>query len=131
MSSLTLVRTCSSSNRIFGSRVIKAIRAVLENNDALFECLVKDAGISIRDIRMSPDNSKAYILWDTYKEDDVDGAERVLKEHMPELKRLVSKKLAAKRVPYLEFIGHHQDSVQQSKSEYERLQRALDRIKAS
>lgn len=107
---------------------MKAVRAVLENNDSLFQCLVKDAGISIRDIYMSPDNSKAYILWDTYKEDDVDGAEKLLKEHMPELKRLVSKKLGAKRVPYLECIGHHQTSVQQSKSDYERLQRELDKI---
>jgi len=99
----------------------------LERDGVLAQAIVKDAGISVRDVRMSQDNSKAFILWDTYIE-NVQGAGQILRENTGKIKHLVSRQLNCKRVPFLEFIGYHDVSVQQSEQEYILLMKKLDEI---
>jgi len=93
----------------------------------LTEAIVKDAGISLRDVHMSQDNSKAFILWDTYRE-NVHGAEQTLKENTGKIKHLFSKQLNWKRAPFLEFIGYNDGSVQRSEQDYISLIKKLDDI---
>lgn len=90
----------SKKQKIFGGRVYKAIQAVLGNYDAIRQDFL-DAGICIKDIRTSPDNMKAFILWDSYKDSRV--AHNILHQHAGKLKTAVGKKLGTRRVPYLEF----------------------------
>lgn len=109
------------------SKVLRALRDVLERDGVLAQAIVKDAGISLRDVRMAPDNSKAFILWDTYKE-NVQNSEEILRENTGKLKHLVSKQLKSKKAPFLEFIGYHERSVQQSEQEYTLLMKKIDGI---
>eukprot|EP00890_Picochlorum_soloecismus_P004553 jgi/Picsp_1/5099/NSC_02462-R1_ribosome-binding factor a len=90
----------SKKQKMFGGRVYKAIQAVLGNYDAIRQDFL-DAGICIKDIRTSPDNMKAFILWDTYKDSRV--ANNILHQHAGKLKTAMGKKLGSRRVPYLEF----------------------------
>jgi len=90
----------SKKQKMFGGRVHKAIQAVLGNYDAIRQDFL-DAGICIKDIRTSPDNTKAFILWNTYKDSRV--ASNILQHHAGKLKTAVGKKLGRRRVPYLEF----------------------------
>lgn len=63
---------------------------------------MEDAGVSIKDLRPSPDHSKVFILWNTYKDDGY-RAERLIEKHSSRLRSLLSKALKARTVPKLEF----------------------------
>lgn len=93
----------------------------------LAQAIVKDAGISVRDVRMSKDNSKAFVLWDTYRE-NVEESGLILRKNTGKIKHLLSKQLNCKRVPFLKFIGYHDVSVQQSEQKYILLRKKLEEI---
>lgn len=112
------------------SNVGRALRDVFQQDGLLAQAIVKDAGISVRDVRMAPDNLKAYVLWDTYK-GDVKMAEMILKRHTGKIKHLVSKRLKCKRAPFLEFIGYHETHVRMSEQHYDTLLQRLDDISSS
>lgn len=109
------------------SKVMRALRDVLERDGLLSQSIIKDAGISVRDVRMTPDNSKAFILWDTYKE-NVGASEALLRENTGKIKHLVSKQLRSKRAPFLEFVGYHERSVQESEQKHTLLMEKLNEI---
>jgi ribosome-binding factor A len=104
------------------------MQSVLQKNDTLFQSLVKDGGICFREIRMSPDNTKAFVLWDTYKEDTMH-ATAVLRQHTGTLKHLVSKALATKKAPYFEFVANFDNEIVRRREEYDKLQEKLDEIR--
>lgn len=112
----------------FGAAVHRAMQAVLQRNENLFQSLVRDGGICFREIRMSPDNTKAFILWDTYKK-DTDYASSLLRQHTGTLKHLVGKALATKKAPYFEFVAHFDDNLVRRRHEYDKLQETLDAIR--
>lgn len=48
------------------SRVSSALSSALLQDSAAHESLVRQLGLSLKGVRMSPDNLKAFVLWDTY-----------------------------------------------------------------
>lgn len=72
------------------SRVRNGLANVLMKDSGLRQSLVHDVGLNIIDVRMSPDNLKAFILWDSYLEKTVE-AEK-------EIKRGLSKQIGRAHV---------------------------------
>ncbi|EIE22336.1 hypothetical protein COCSUDRAFT_56029 [Coccomyxa subellipsoidea C-169] len=59
-------------------------------------------GFTVVEVRMSPDNSTAYILWDAFPERH-DAAERELNQRVSRLRRSLAHALKSRHVPRLEF----------------------------
>lgn len=93
------------------ARVYRAFAAVIMSDSKLREQLIEDMGFTIKAIRMSPDHAKAFILWDVYKVTP-SVAKHVIQKLTPRLKGGISKAMAAKNVPRLEF-KHDKMSVEE------------------
>ena len=119
---------------------MKAIQAVLMSpkHEHLKEALIEDAGMCIKDVRMSPDHMKAFILWETYKgEDDREWkmqAQSIVNRHAGALRRAVAKALGAKHVPYLEFRQDRDplgcNDAHSSFAHQQRLEEVMDSLKS-
>jgi ribosome-binding factor A len=107
--------------------VMNALLAALSNDGILSESIVKDAGISFVDVRLSKDGSRAFVLWSSWK-DDVAGAHRILAENTSRLKRVAARAIKGKRTPFLEFISDRDDEVSSRRLERDELVRRLDEL---
>lgn len=76
--------------------------AVLSQDPALRDALVDQVGFTVKEVRVSPDHAKAFILWDSYN-GQVAGAERALRKCHSRLRSLIAKAMAARSVPTLQF----------------------------
>jgi ribosome-binding factor A len=103
------------------ARVHRALTAVLSSDASLREALIHDVGLTIKDIRVSPDHTKAFVLWESFMGRGAATA-AALQRHLPRLKAGVAKAMAARRVPRLEFRRDEKGS------EIEALERTLDQI---
>lgn len=120
----------SPRQKRFAGKVYKAIQAVLTNTASLRQVFVEEAGFSVKDIRMSPDNSKAFILWNTYKsmgsvvqnQEGIEELEAIVQKHAGKLRMALAKKLGVKNVPYIIF---KRDSLSE---DHIKLQKVLDKI---
>lgn len=48
------------------ARVSSALSSALLQDSVAHESLLRQLGLSLKGVRMSPDNLKAFILWDSY-----------------------------------------------------------------
>lgn len=104
---LLLLNNCYcniSPKKLFAvaSRVHHALTSVLSHHITLRQALVEDVGVSIKEVRVSPDHTKAFILWDSYTGES-HRASQVLKRSVSQLRAAVGKALGSKLVPRLEF----------------------------
>ena len=86
----------------YAARVRQALMTIISQDSALNDQLVSTQGLTITSVRVSPDHSKAFILWDSYKKPPSD-TDRVLKHLTPRLKSALSRALGGRSVPRLEF----------------------------
>ena len=107
--------------------VMNALLAALSNDGILSERIVKDAGISFVDVRLSKDGSRAFVLWSSWKE-DVAGAHGILAENTSRLKRVAARAMRGKRIPFLEFVSDRDDEVSARRLERDELVRRLDEL---
>ncbi|CAL8468697.1 g8237 [Coccomyxa elongata] len=87
----------------FAGRVRDALQTVMMFTDSnAFKDLTGRYGFTVVEVRMSPDNSTAYILWDAFPECHED-AERELNQRTSRLRRSLAQALKSRHVPRLEF----------------------------
>ena len=98
-------------------RVYRSLSSVLSQDSSLREELIDQFGFSIKEVRVSPDHAKAFILWDSYN-GQAAGAERALRRTTPRLRAAVARAMKARNVPRLEF---RLDRVSEQDSELERV----------
>lgn len=103
------------------SRLQRSLATTLLEDTTLRDILVENLGFSIKEVRMAPDNAKAFILWDSYN-GQAAKTERELKACLPYLKSEVAKRLGARNMPRLEF---RLDKMSAEESEIEEI---LDRL---
>jgi len=84
------------------ARVYRAMSAVLAKDSTLREALVENLGFTIKEIRVSPDHSKAFILWDSYNGQGR-AAGKALAKYRSKLRAALAHAMAARSVPLLEF----------------------------
>ena len=127
-------RRCASTSDNWGAtpgrnsrNVMNALLAALSNDGILSERIVKDAGISFVDVRLSKYGSRAFVLWSSWKE-DVAGAHGILAENTSRLKRVAARAMRGKRIPFLEFVSDRDDEVSARRLERDELVRRLDEL---
>lgn len=109
---------------------MNALLAALSNDGILSDALVKDAGISFVDVRVTKDGSKAFVLWTSWK-DDVSGAQGILAANTSRLKQVASRAMKGRRTPYLEFVSAQDDAVHSRRLERDELVQRLDALAAA
>jgi ribosome-binding factor A len=82
--------------------VANALTCVLASEDAFRGTLVRQLGFSLKDVRVSPDHAKAYVLWDSVN-GRAAGAAAELERRGPRLRAAVARALGARAAPALEF----------------------------
>ncbi|KAL3150598.1 hypothetical protein ABBQ32_000405 [Trebouxia sp. C0010 RCD-2024] len=103
------------------SRVTRALELTL-SQPSFLETLVKEYGLCVEEVRMSPDMLTAYVLWSAHP--DCEGAaQHELQSRVSKIRASVGKALKARHVPKLEF-RLNQPSESQSA-----VQMVLDRLK--
>ncbi|GAB4823108.1 hypothetical protein N2152v2_010154 [Parachlorella kessleri] len=108
------------------SRLQSALFRALSEEDVFREGLVRRLGFSIKEIRMAPDNLKAFILWDSVLGRN-EAVQQELDRRGPRLRSAVAKVLGARNVPRLEF---RQDRPSRRQQEIEDVFRRLDEERA-
>jgi len=93
------------------------------SDSKLREQFVEDMGFTVKSIRMSPDHSKAFILWDVYNVTP-SAAKHIIKKATPRLKAGIAKALAAKSVPRLEF---KHDKLSMEEEELDRIFKQIEK----
>ncbi len=90
---------------------------MLSIDTTLQDELIRELGFVIKEVRVSPDHAKAFILWDSYT-GQVKQTARALQRTTPRIRAGVAKALAARSVPRLEF---RLDKVSEDDAELERI----------
>ena len=126
-SATDLVWPATRRQEKYAARVHRALSAVLERDARLRQDLVEQIGFTVKDVRVSPDHAKAFILWNAYNSSRVD-AEAALRQATSRLKSGIAKAMATKSMPRLEF-RYDQLSSQQEQMErlFERLEEERNR----
>jgi len=109
-------------------KLLASLHAALSNDGLLNEGVVKEAGVSFHDVRLSNDGSKASVLYSSWR-DDPSVAERALLEHTSRLKQVASRALKSRRMPYLEFVSAQDDAVAAKREAREEIFRRLDEVR--
>lgn len=89
-------------------------------------------GLSILEVRMSPDHMTAYVLWEAH-EDQVELTRHSLSRSMREIRGAMARHLHAKRIPRLEFrYNILTDAQEEVETELERLEmeRQLEQLQS-
>lgn len=120
-SATDLVWPATRRQEKYAARVHRALSAVLERDARLRQDLVEQIGFTVKDVRVSPDHAKAFILWNAYNSSRMD-AEVALRQATARLKSGIAKAMAAKSVPRLEF------RYDQVSSEQEQMERLFQRL---
>lgn len=106
----------------FASRMTSALSRVLSEEDVFRERLVRQLGFCVKEVRMSPDNMKAFILWDSYLDRHA-AVQQELNKRGGRLRSAVATVLGARNVPQLEF---RHDSLSPQQQTLEGIFRELD-----
>ena len=110
-------------------KLLSALHAAVTNDGVLHDGIVKEAGISFQDVRLSKDGSKAFVLWSSWRDDgDPSVAARALVEHTSRLKQVVSRALKSRRTPYLEFVSALDEGLAAKREGVDELLRRLDAV---
>ncbi|KAL4436945.1 hypothetical protein ABPG75_004084 [Micractinium tetrahymenae] len=111
---------------IVASKVHRALETALMHNDHLRDTLVHRLGFAVKDVRMSPDNLKAFILWDS-----ITGQPGRLRSELnaqgPRLRAAVAAALRARNAPQLVF---RHDGLTPQQQEVEEVFQLLDAVAA-
>lgn len=76
--------------------------ALLSRQDPELQKLIQRTGFAIEEVRMSPDNLVAYILWNCLPGEETD-AERILERRVGLMRTMLAQVMKVRRVPRLEF----------------------------
>jgi ribosome-binding factor A len=93
------------------------------SDSKLREQFVEEMGFTVKAIRMSPDHSKAFILWDVYNVTP-SVAKNIIQKATPRLKAGIAKAMAAKNVPRLEF---KHDKLSMEQEELDRIFKQIEK----
>ncbi|KAL4430570.1 hypothetical protein ABPG77_005810 [Micractinium sp. CCAP 211/92] len=104
------------------AKVQRALETALLRNDHLRDALVQRLGFAVKDVRMSPDNLKAFILWDSII-GQPDRLRSELNAQGPRLRAAVASALRARNAPQLVF---RHDGLTPQQQEVEELLARLD-----
>lgn len=105
------------------ARVHRAFSAVLMSDSKLREQFVEDMGFTVKAIRMSPDHSKAFILWDVYNVTP-SVAKQIIQKATPRLRAGIAKAMATRNVPRLEF---KHDKLSMEEEELDRIFKQIEK----
>jgi len=95
--------------------------AVLSQHPAFKDEFLDRLGFAVKDVRVSPDHTKAFILWDSYNGQGA-AAEAALKQRGSALRAAVSKAMGARSVPLLVF---RRDALSAQDNELDRIFREI------
>ncbi len=107
---------------IDAGKVYRALSAVFSHDTTLQDELIRELGFVIKEVRVSPDHAKAFILWDSYT-GQAKETTRALQKFIPRIRAGVAKALAARSVPRLEF---RLDQVSEDDVQMERIFSQID-----
>ena len=94
-----------------------ALTSVLSQDSLLRDELISEVGFSIKEVRVSPDHAKAFILWDSYN-GQATAAAKVIRQVTPRLRAAIAKAMGTRNVPRLEF---RLDKTSDDEAEIERI----------
>ncbi|KAK9828820.1 hypothetical protein WJX72_002265 [[Myrmecia] bisecta] len=106
----------------FASRMRNALEVALMR-PAFYDSLVKRFGFTVHEVRMAPDNLKAYILWDAFPDMEAQAGFEI-RRRASKLRTEVAGVLKARHVPRLEF---RHDIPSDEQAALERIMAKLDR----
>ncbi|CAL5221525.1 g3733 [Coccomyxa viridis] len=93
----------SRNQKKYGARVRDALHTVMmDSGGAAYARLVWQLGFTIVEVRMSPDNMTAFVLWDAH-DDSLFSAEREIGYRLSQLRRDIGRLLGMRHTPRLEF----------------------------
>lgn len=95
----------------------RALTAVLSQDSFFRDELITEVGFSVKEVRVSPDHAKAFVLWDSYNGQAKAAAKR-LRQTTPRLRAAIAKAMGTRNVPRLEF---RLDRVSDDDAELERI----------
>lgn len=105
------------------SRVHAALSRALLKDAALHDSLVKQLGLSVSDVRVSPDCLKAFILYESFT-GQTQPLQRELQRSVGRLRMALGRELGARHVPRLEFrldrLSREQAALEQAFAAMER-----------
>ncbi|KAL4518446.1 hypothetical protein Ndes2437A_g04727 [Nannochloris sp. 'desiccata'] len=116
-SATELVWPMSRQQEKYAGKVYRALAAVLSHDSTLQDELIRELGFVIKEVRVSPDHAKAFILWDSYTGQSKKTT-RALQKTTPRIRAGVAKFLKARNVPRLEF---RLDKISDDDAELERI----------